>query len=119
MNILELSAAMARTFVTQEQADDAMLLACCKAAEAELLSFLKSGLTEEDCADSFTLACCYLALSYLCAGRSTAPEQFSVGDISIRRGGEDISAACLRTQAKLIMAPFVTDSAFAFKGVRT
>ena len=48
MNILELSAAMARTFVTQEQADDAMLLACCKAAEAELLSFLKSGLTEED-----------------------------------------------------------------------
>lgn len=119
MSILELSAAMARSFVTPEQADDALLLTCCKAAEAELLSALKSGITEEDCADSFTLACCYLALSYLCAGRSTAPEQFSVGDVSIRRGGEDISAACLRTQAKLVMAPYLNDSTFAFKGVRT
>ena len=119
MNILEASAAMARAFVTEDQADEALLLACCKAAEAELLTCLKPGLTEEDCADSFTLACCYLALSYLCAGKSTGAQQFTVGDVSIRRGGEDISAACLRTQARLAMAPFLKDSAFAFKGVRT
>lgn len=119
MTILEASAAMARAFVTEEQADDALILACCKAAEAELLNGLKPGLTEEDCADSFTLAVSYLALSYLCAGKSTAPQQFTVGDVSIRRGGEDISAACLRAQARLAMAPFLKDSAFAFKGVKT
>lgn len=119
MSILEEAAAMARTFVTAEQADEEVLLRCCKAAEAELLSGLKSGITEEDCRDSFVCACAWLALSYLCAGRSSGPEQFTVGDVSIRRGGEDISARCLRTQAKLAMAPYMTDETFAFKGVRT
>ena len=119
MNTLEFSVAMARAFVPEDQADDAVLTGFCKAAEAELLCNLKDGLTVEDCADSFTLACCYLALSYLCAGKSTAPQQFTVGDVSIRRGGEDLSAACLRAQAKLAMAPYIKDGAFAFKGVTT
>lgn len=117
MSILEEAAALARAFVSAEQADDAVLLRCCKAAEAELLSSLRPGLSEEDCRDSFVCACAWLAMSYLCAGRSAGPEQFTVGDVSIRQGGE-LGAQCLRAQARLALAPYWKDEAFAFKGVK-
>ena len=43
-------------------------------------------------------------------------EQFSAGDLTLRRSSSDAAANCLRTQADVLMAPYVKP-ATVFMGV--
>ena len=119
MTILEQAYELAAAFApTETEAEQQRLMAFCKAAEAELLASLRPGVTEEDCADAFSCACAWLALSYLCAGRSFDAERFTVGDVSVQHADGKVSSDCLRTQARLLLAPW-SSGGFGFEGVRT
>lgn len=86
----------------------------CEAAQAQLRLRLRPGVTEDDCGEGFPLAGAFLALAGLEEGEG---ERFSAGDLTIQRGGGEKSRA-FRRQAERIMAPWLTDPGFAFRGVR-
>ena len=120
MALLDDALALALTFVPEEAGDTSgRMLAFCKAAELELVASLRDGVTEEDCGDALSCAVAWLALSYYCAGRSFDPERFTVGDLTVEQGsGSAVAADCLRTQARLLMAPYSADETFGFRGGR-
>ena len=43
-------------------------------------------------------------------------EQISAGDFTIKKGSRDAASNCLRSQAELMIAPYLKDR-FSFKGV--
>ena len=43
-------------------------------------------------------------------------EQITAGDLTVRRSGSDVAADCLRTQAEMLMAPYLK-APVAFLGV--
>ena len=45
-----------------------------------------------------------------------SPERFTAGELTIQRGSSSAAARCLRSQAELILMPYVRDC-FAFLGV--
>ena len=114
--MLEEIYALALTFLGGA-GEDAALRAACKAAEAELGAKLKPGVSPEDCSDSFVCAAAWLALAVYGAAETGGAEQFSVADVSIKKGGGAASKA-LRAQAESLMAPWCAAGAFQFLGVR-
>ena len=99
-----------------EQAD--MLSVLCTVSTASLTARLKDGLQPEDCKADFIAAASLFALAALNGVKdSGALEQFSAGDLTIRRGGDsDAASNVLRNQAELMIAPYLKDS-FSFLGV--
>ena len=78
---------------------------------------LRQGLTPEDCKADFIAAASLYALAAL-AGAEDArqAEQFTAGDITLRRKSADAASNCLRNQAELMIAPYLKDR-FSFQGV--
>lgn len=100
-----------------EAADETLLELLCQVAATTLSVKLREGLTPEDCQADFIAAASLYALAALTeAGQDAKTQQFSTGDITLRRGGSDAAACCLRYQAELLMTPYVKDS-FCFTGV--
>ena len=95
-----------------------ILSALCAAATASLAARLREGLQPEDCKADFIAAASLFALSHLNAVKDGAmPEQFTAGDLTLRKtAGGDTASNVLRSQAELILLPYVRDS-FAFLGV--
>lgn len=87
----------------------------CEAAQSELRRRLRPGVTEADCGEALPLAGAFLALAGLEEGGEV--ERFSAGDLTIHGGGSGTSAD-LRRQAERVMAPWLNDSGFVFRGVR-
>ena len=89
----------------------------CRSTVAALTSRLREGLTPEDCKADFIAAASLLALSALNGvDEEGAVEQITAGDFTIKTGGRDAAANCLRTQAELMMMPYLRDR-FSFQGV--
>lgn len=104
--------------VSQEEQDALEFL--CQAAEAELTGRLRDGVGPEDCGTAFVLGCAWLALAGLAGGRYSGGGQFTAGSVTIREGGsgEDRErSAALRLQAETVMAPYLKDRGFLFRGV--
>lgn len=87
----------------------------CEAALAELRRRLRPGVTEADCGEALPLAGAFLALAGLEEGGDV--ERFSAGDLTIQTGGSGKSTA-FRRQAERVLAPWLTDRGFVFRGVR-
>ncbi len=104
--------------------DEQMLFSLCRAAEQSITARLRPGVTADDCRDSFVCAAAWIAVSYLPQSVQTRQVQsFTVGEVSVTAGSPDAdvsgAAACLRTQAELLMAPYcASGGGFAFLGVR-
>lgn len=106
------------------QTDEAILTSLCRAAEQAVAARLRPGVTAEDCRDSFVYAAALIAVSCLPPGGQNAQQvrAFTVGEVSVTAADTAAvsgAAACLRTQAELLMAPYCTPAdGFAFVGVR-
>lgn len=97
--------------------NQAMLEAACRAAIVSLKRRLWDHLTPDDCLEDFVMAAGMYALAAM-SGVSDMKqlEQITAGDLTVRRSGSDIAADCLRTQAEMLMAPYLK-APVAFLGV--
>ncbi len=94
-----------------------LLPSLCLAAERSLSARLRPGLTEQDCRADFLASAALYALAALSELEELSePERLQLGDVTVQRRGGSPASACLRSQAGLIMAPYVLD-AFQFRGV--
>ena len=95
----------------------AFLQALCRSSSGALAARLRDGLTPEDCKADFIAAASLMALAALdSVDEDRGLEQITAGDLTIRKGSRAAAANCLRTQADLMMAPYMKD-AFSFRGV--
>ena len=95
----------------------AVLEALCTAGTAALTAKLREGLTPADCRADFVAAASLMALAALDElDEDRNVEQITAGDLIIRKGSRAAAANCLRTQAELMMAPYMRDG-FLFRGV--
>lgn len=99
--------------LSEEQ--DALLRVLCRVTKATLEGRLRGGIAPEDCRADLVAAGSLLALAALSESDS-CPERFTAGELTIQRGSSSAAARCLRSQAELILMPYVRDS-FAFLGV--
>ena len=89
----------------------------CTVHDAALEARLRDGLTAEDCKADMVAAVSLLALADLgSVGDGEQLEQITAGDFTIRKKGNDAAANCLRSQAELMIAPYLKDR-FSFQGV--
>ena len=94
-----------------------MLRTVCRAAEVSLETKLRSNLSPEDCRDDFTMAASMYAVAAMSElSDMNQLEQITAGDLTLRRSGGTLAANCLRTQADMLMAPYVKKG-IAFLGV--
>ena len=94
-----------------------MLKTLCQASASYLENRLRDGLTPEDCKADFVAAASLMALAALDGlDEERGVEQITAGDLTIRKGSKAAAANCLRTQAELMMAPYMKDG-FIFRGV--
>ncbi len=97
--------------------DRPMLEMLCRSAEVQLTQKLREGITLEDCKADFVASASLYALAALTdMENASRPEQFTAGDITLRRTSNNVGANCLRYQAEMIMQPYVKDR-FSFVGV--
>lgn len=88
----------------------------CQSATVCLTNQLRAGLTPEDCKADFVAAASLYALAALAETDEMADfSHIQVGDVTMKRSG-GAATACLRHQAKLMMAPYLADQ-FVFSGV--
>lgn len=97
--------------------NQAMLETACRAAVVSLKGRLWDNLTPEDCLEDFVMAASMYALAAMSGISDMGQlEQITAGDLTVRRSGSNIAADCLRTQAEMLMAPYLK-SPVAFLGV--
>ncbi len=102
---------------TLEERQYHLLRLLCQGVSHSLAQQLRPGLTPEDCRADFLAAASLLALSALSGVQEGETlEQVNVGDLTFRRRGTDPASNCLRSQAELIIAPYLRDR-FHFLGV--
>jgi hypothetical protein len=95
--------------------EEELLERLCRAACLRLDSRLRDGVTAGDCADAYVTAAVWLALAGLSA-QSGRVSRFSAGDLTVEKGAG--TASELEQQAWKLMAPYVRDEDFVFRGVR-
>ncbi len=120
MTVEELVFAQAKVLAGElEKNQEAMLKLLCAMAASSMAARLRKGLRPEDCKAEFVAAASLLALAAL-GGASDDKEiqEFQAGDLTVKRGGigKDAASRCLRTQAEILMGPFLQDR-FSFAGV--
>lgn len=97
--------------------DETVLTALCANACEVLNRRLKDGLTAEDCGEAYPLAAAWLAMDWLRGVQELdGITSLSAGDISVRREGNGDSGK-LSQKAMELMAPFLRDEGFHFRGV--
>jgi hypothetical protein len=116
MALLDEIYTMAAVFLAPDGDEAATALrTCCMASLRALEDRLRPGVTVEDCRESFICAAAWMALCGFETGLDAdGVRSASAGDVSVTRSP---TADALRTQAELIMAPYIGDS-FVFAGVR-
>lgn len=118
MTLLQQVFAQARLMAQDLREDkDVLLEALCRSAVVSLRNRLREGLMPEDCQTEFVTAASMYALAAMSSVSEFGDlEQFSAGDLTLRRSNHDVAANCLRTQADVLMAPYVKP-ATVFMGV--
>ena len=100
-----------------EQSQAQLLQALCRAAVSSLSARLRPNLSAEDCkADFIAAASLYALAAWSEVDEVQGLERMQIGDISMVRRSKSPAAACLRSQAGLIMSPYTVDC-FSFRGV--
>lgn len=112
-DILSTAQVFAGTLSTQQRS---VLERLCAAADGTMAGRLRDDLTPEDCYDSYVCACAWMALSALGSVRNAAGvEAFTAGTLSITHSPG--ASNCLAMQAEVLMAPYLRDDSFQFRGV--
>lgn len=97
--------------------NELLLEAVCRAAVVSLQNRLRDGLVAEDCLTEFVTAAGMYALAAMSTVTDMSQlEQFTAGDLTLRKSSKDAAASCLRTQADMLMAPYLKP-ATVFMGV--
>ena len=97
--------------------NQALLEAMCRAAVASLRGWLRDSLTPEDCGADFVTAAGMYAIAAMSGVTDLGQlEQVTAGDVTLRRGSTDAAANCLRSQAEILMMPYLK-TPFLFQGV--
>lgn len=99
---------------TEDQEE--LLLPLVRAAEKNLAARLRVGVEPAHCGSAFPLAAAMVAMEGLerAAGMSGVTS-FTAGEVSIRTGG---GSAARTAQAERLLAPWLGETGFAFRGVR-
>ena len=96
--------------------DDGALEVLCEAACARLDGLLAEGVTAEDCCELYLPAAAWLVMDMLRGSRNwEGVTSLSAGDMTVRR---EQGAGTLERQAMTIMAPYLRDRNFVFRGVK-
>jgi len=99
--------------------DEGVLRTVCAGARAALERRLRDGVTAEQCGEAFPLAAAWLAMDWLRGGGGLdGITSLSAGDISVRRDGDGGGSGKLAERALALLAPFLRDESFVFRGVR-
>lgn len=95
-----------------------LLRALCGSACRLLDRRLRDGVSPEDCQGAYPLAAAWLAMDWLRGSQELeGVTSLSAGDISVRREGSGGSGK-LSERAFALMAPWLRDDGFVFRGVR-
>ena len=95
---------------------DVLLLPLIEGASAELEHLLRRGVKPEDCGRSFALAAAMLAVDGLAAAQGDGQVSgFTAGELSVQLRGE--RGSDLRQRALRLMAPWLGQTGFVFRGV--
>lgn len=108
--------ALCRAMGAPEDREELLLLLA-QAVEGQLAGRLKAGVTPEDCSAAFSLAAAMLVMDALeeCDGSGDVTS-FTAGDLTIHRQS---GAGTGRSQRALkLLAPWLGDTGFFFRGVR-
>lgn len=91
-----------------------LLLPLAQAVEKQLAGRLKEGVKPEDCGTAFPLAAAMVVMDRL-AGMTGGGEiaSFTAGDLTVRRE----TGKSLSRQAEELLAPWLKDDGFIFRGV--
>ena len=119
MTMLEEITAIASELSHATASEENVLDKLCTAACGEIEGKLREGISKEDCEGAFICAAAWLAAAALSSARVTGEEVSSLraGDLSVtKRSAAEYER--LRRQAWELMAPYVKDSGFCFRGVR-
>ena len=102
--------------------NETALRVLCGMAEQELRPRLRRGVTAEALGDCFVQAAAMLALAFYTRLRDVDDRaSFRAGNVSVTRRGAGAvgsSADALRRQAETLLAFWLEDSGFSFRGVR-
>lgn len=97
--------------------DEELLRLACEQACRTLDGRLRDGVSAEDCQGAYPLAAAWLAADWLREGRGlSGVTALSAGDISVRREGGGESGRLSR-RAMELMAPYLKEQEFVFRGV--
>lgn len=115
--------ALAATLSHPAEEQRELLRLLCIAAERELAAKLKEGCTAEDCGESFLCAAALLAAADFRGMAAAGGDalSFTAGSVSVSTGGsgeQEKTGALLRRQAKRLLAGWLKDDSFAFRGVK-
>lgn len=100
-----------------EEREQALLRLLCQSAVTALAARLRTGLTPEDCRADFVAAASLFALASMSSvSQDAGLGEIKVGDVTLKRQDPDTASRCLRSQAELIIAPYLADR-FCFRGV--
>ena len=98
--------------------DETVLRTLCGNACGMLDCRLKDGLAPEDCGEAYLLAAVWLVMDWLRDSQGWSDiTSLSAGDLTVRREGGGDSGKLSR-QALGLMAPFLRDDGFVFRGVK-
>ena len=107
---------VAAALTAPEEDEETLLRMFCQAEEQVLLR--RGPDLPGQCRETFVCAAgCLAAADLLDSRQSGGVEQFTVGDVSVKRG-EKGAADRLREQARRMLAPYWGQESFAFLGVR-
>lgn len=95
-----------------------LLLLLARTVERDLAGRLKAGVKPEDCAEAFPLAAAMLVLDALelCGGSMEHVTSFTAGDLTVHR--EPGTGRGRYGKAMSLLAPWMGDTGFCFRGVR-
>lgn len=97
--------------------DREILRELCYAAVVSLERKLRKNVLVKDCHNQFVSAASMYALAAMSeVSEGNQFDRFTAGDLTIQRAKSPLAANCLRTQADMLMAPYVKLSV-AFMGV--
>ena len=99
-----------------------LLLPLARAVEQQLAGRLKEGVSPEDCGTAFPLAAAMTVMDRLSAvtgGGSGEVTSFTAGELTIRKesGNGGQAGKSLSAQAEGLLAPWLGDTGFVFRGV--
>lgn len=97
-----------------------LLLPLALAVKEQLAGRLKEGASPEDCGTAFPLAAAMLVMDRLSGvtGGGGSITSFTAGDLTVRKeAGSGGTSRTLSAQAEGLLAPWLKDSGFVFRGV--